>query len=178
MPLGFFESFQKLYSNMSPSPSLSSVSASSVYPNKRTWGIRSSLSNAAKTRLYVVVFDGSPNSDRHFELAFLAKFIDSVDSTSSNHVYGSVVSGMLIEVVVDSSVVVEAVILVVVWIVEWEKNDFFGSLPKGEDEAVTMENPGRLLLLLGIVNAEADERSNDRSMDDDGSLPINMARGQ
>ena len=99
----------------------------------------------------MVVLDGSPNSDRHLELAFLAKFIDSVDSTSSNHVYGSVVSGMLIvEVVVDSSVVVEAVILVVVvWI---GKNDFFGSLPKDEedideDDAVakgTMENPGRL----------------------------------
>lgn len=89
----------------------------------------------------MVVFDGSPNSDRHFELAFFAKFIDSVDSTSSNHVYGSVVSGMLI------GVVVEAVILVVVvWV---GKNDFFGSLPKGEeDEAVTNGKiyPGRLLL--------------------------------
>ena len=90
----------------------------------------------------MVVLDGSPNPDRHLELAFLAKFIDSVDSTSSNHVYGSVVSGMIVQVVV-----VEAVILVVVvWV---GKNDFFGSLPKGEeDEAVTNGKiyPGRLLL--------------------------------
>ena len=125
---------------MSPS----APSSSSAYPNKRTWGIRSSLSNAAKTRWYVVVLDGSPNSDRHLELAFLAKFIDSVDSTSSNHVYGSVVSGIMLIVEV---VVVEAVILVVaVWV---GTNDFFGSLPKGEeDEAVTNGKiyPGRLLL--------------------------------
>ena len=92
----------------------------------------------------MVVLDGSPNSDRHLELAFLAKFIDSVDSTSSNHVYGSVVSGIMLIVEV---VVVEAVILVVaVWV---GTNDFFGSLPKGEeDEAVANGKiyPGRLLL--------------------------------